>query len=101
MRGNPWYGVAVGLATGGAVATGDQLRAVARALVLLGLERGSRTAAELPRAWPVTRAAIHAALADAVAARLCEPVGDAMRTFRLTARGRALVEGMRARRPAA
>lgn len=101
MRGNPWYGVAVGLTIAGGVETGDQLRAVARALVLLGLERGSQTAAELPRAWPVTRAAVRAALADAVAARLCEPVSDAMRGFRLTARGHALVEGMRARRPAA
>lgn len=101
MRGNPWYGVAVGLTTGGALETGDQLRAVARALVLLGLERGSQTGAGLPRAWPVTRAAMRAALADAVAARLCESVGDARHRFRLTARGRALVEGMRARRSAA
>jgi hypothetical protein len=58
MRGNPWYRAAVALAACGPVESGDQLRAVARALVLLGLEVDPKSVAELPRAWPITRAAL-------------------------------------------
>jgi hypothetical protein len=101
MYGNPWFAIAAGLVVGGPLASGDQLRATARALVLLGLERGPRAAAELPRAWPVTRVAILAAVRDALAGRLCEPAGDARGRVRITPRGRRLLESLRARRAVA
>jgi len=101
MRGNPWYPAAAALAACGPVESGDQLRAVARALVLLGLEGDPKSVAELPRAWPITRAALRVAVAEATAARLCESVGDPLGRLRLTDRGRALLGRMRGRRSAA
>ncbi|MDH4132099.1 MAG: hypothetical protein OEV95_09885 [Gemmatimonadota bacterium] len=65
MRGNPWYPAALALATDGRpVRNGEELMAVARAIVLLAVEAEPRAPAALPWAWPATRALIRAAAHD-------------------------------------
>jgi len=67
MNGNPLRDAALGLATGARpIGNGEDLKCLARALVLLGLEEGSRTVPELPRVWPVSKALLFAAWRDLV-----------------------------------
>ena len=67
MNGNPLMDAALLLATGGRpVRNGEDLICLARALVLLGLEDGPRSFPQLPRAWPVSRVLLFAAVRDLV-----------------------------------
>jgi hypothetical protein len=67
MRGNRWCpsALVLALATDSRpVQNGEELLAVARAMVLLALEAGPRPAALLPRAWPVSAVLIRAAVRE-------------------------------------
>jgi hypothetical protein len=67
MNWYPLMDAALELATAGRpVRNGEDLICLARALVLLGLRDGPRTFPELPRAWPVSRALLFAAVRDLV-----------------------------------
>ena len=77
MTGNPLMISGLALATGGRpIGNGEDLVCLARALVLLGLERGPRAFPELPRAWPVTRVLLHAASRELVREGLVAEGGD-------------------------
>lgn len=88
---------ALALATGGRpVASGQDLLATARAMVLLGLDAGPRSTASLPRSWPVSRLLVLAAVEELrrdglVTISVPGPPG----TVELTPRGRVSLQGLR------
>jgi predicted transcriptional regulator len=96
---DPRTAPALEMATGGRpIRSGEDLMALARALVLVGLADGPSAVALLPRRWPVTSVLLRAAL------RLLEQEGLIARTligtfgrYELTPRGRVTVTTMLAR----